>query len=47
MEIMILAWSIWSLRNDQTFRGIRPVILRCNAKFKEELAMVVQSRKKK
>jgi hypothetical protein len=42
LEILItMSWSIWSIRNDLIFRGIRPSVHRCKVIFRKEFAQVI------
>ncbi|TVU13198.1 hypothetical protein EJB05_40731, partial [Eragrostis curvula] len=46
MEIIILmAWSIWTTRNDWIFNGKDPTIQACKDKFKREFALVIHRAK--
>lgn len=42
MEIMILmAWSIWTVRNDWLFKGIDPTVQQCKRKFISEFSTLL------
>nr|TKW37263.1 hypothetical protein SEVIR_1G036238v2 [Setaria viridis] len=42
MEIMILmAWSIWTIRNDWMFKGIDPTVQQCKRKFISEFSTLL------
>jgi hypothetical protein len=42
MDIIILmAWSIWTIRNDWIFNGIDPSVERCKAKFVSEFSLIL------
>jgi hypothetical protein len=45
--IMLISWSLWTIRNDFIFKGITPSLYRCKFKFKEELALLVHKAKRK
>jgi hypothetical protein len=45
--IMLISWSLWTIRNDFIFKGITPSLYRCKYKFKEEMALLVHKAKRK
>lgn len=44
--IILMCWSIWSVRNDVIFRGLRASSLHCLDIFKNFLATLVESQEK-
>jgi hypothetical protein len=45
--IMLISWSIWTIRNESIFKGVAPNLYRCKFKFKEELALLIHKAKRK
>ena len=45
--VTLVAWALWTTRNDFIFKGKDPSVYRCRKKFKDEMALLLHKAKRK
>ena len=44
---MLVAWALWTTRNDYIFKGIEYNVYRCRRKFKDEMHLLIHKATRK